>query len=87
MTMQVAPLTFDILASRGATGIAVSEDEVEVAMRFAYEKLRLVIEPGGAVALAAILAGRATPGARTLITLSGGNVDAAQFAAVLGRSA
>jgi threonine dehydratase len=56
-------------------------------MRFAYEKLRLVIEPGGAVALAAILAGRATPGARTLITLSGGNVDAAQFAAVLGRSA
>ena len=87
MTKQVAPLTFDVLASRGATGVAVSEDEIEVAMRFAYETLRLVIEPGGAVALAAILAGRATPGARTLITLSGGNVDAAQFAAVLGRGA
>jgi len=87
MTKQVAPLTFDILAARSAAGVAVWEDEVEVAMRFAYETLRLVIEPGGAVALAAILAGRAKPGARTLITLSGGNVDAAQFAAVLGRGA
>ncbi len=87
MTKEVAPLTFDILKSRAATGVFVTETEIEHAMRFAYATLRLVIEPGGAVALAAILSGRVRPGARTLITLSGGNVDAAQFAAVLARGA
>ncbi len=87
MTKEVAPLTFDILKARGATGVSVTETEIEDAMRFAYATLRLVIEPGGAVALAAILSGRVRPGARTLITLSGGNVDSAQFATVLARRA
>jgi threonine dehydratase len=56
-------------------------------MRFAFGRLRLVVEPGGAVALAAILSGKVAPAERTLITISGGNVDAAHFAAVLERGA
>jgi threonine dehydratase len=83
MTPLVSPLTFDVLKARGAGGVAVSEAEVEDAMRFAYEALRLVVEPGGAVALAAVLSGKAPLGQRTLITISGGNVDAAHFARVI----
>ena len=56
-TMMVSPITFGILQDRGAKGLAVTREEVHQAMRFAFEKLRLVVEPGGAVALAAILAG------------------------------
>ena len=85
MTKQVAPLTFDILKARNATGAAVSEAEIEEAIRFAFSTFRLVIEPGGAVALAAVLSGKVALGARTLLTLSGGNVDPAQFAAILER--
>jgi threonine dehydratase len=87
MTPQPAPITFDILRERGATGVTVSEAEVEDAMRFAFARLHLVVEPGGAVALAAVLSGKVVPTDRTLITISGGNVDPAQFAAVLGRGA
>jgi threonine dehydratase len=85
MTKRVADLTFSILKARDATGVAVSETEIEDAIRFAYSTFRLVIEPGGAVALAAVLSGKVAPGDRTLITLSGGNIDAAQFADILGR--
>jgi threonine dehydratase len=87
MTKRVADLTFGILKARSATGVAVSETEIEDAIRFAYATYRLVIEPGGAVALAAVLSGKVTPRNRTLITLSGGNIDPAQFAAILGRGA
>lgn len=83
MTMRPAPMTFEILLARGAVGVAVSEADVGAAMRFAFEKLRLVVEPGGAVALAAVLSGRSDPGDRTLITISGGNVDPAYFARIL----
>ncbi|UVO53869.1 threonine/serine dehydratase [Sphingomonas sp. SUN039] len=85
MTKRVAELTFGILRARGATGVAVSETEIEDAIRFAFRTFRLVIEPGGAVALAAILSGKVVPGERTLVTLSGGNIDPDQFAAILGR--
>lgn len=84
-TLKVAPLTFDILHARGARGVAVSEAEVEAAMRHAFATMRLVIEPGGAVALAAVLSGKVPVTDRTLIILSGGNVDPARFAQVLTR--
>ncbi len=85
MTPQPAPITFDVLRARGVTAVVVTEDEVEDAVRFAFGKLRLVLEPGGAVALAAVLSGKVAAAERTLITLSGGNIDPAQFAAILGR--
>ena len=82
-TKQVSPLTFGILKARGATGVAVSETETENAIRFAFANLQLVLEPGGAVALAALLSGKVVPTARTLVILSGGNIDAALFAAII----
>lgn len=83
-TLEVSPLTFDVLRDRSARGLAVSEADTEGAMRQAFDHLRLVLEPGGAVALAALLASKVTPAERTLVILSGGNVDAAKFAQVLG---
>ncbi len=82
-TLRVAPLTFDILKSHGATGVAVTEDEVATAMRTAFSRAGLVVEPGGAVAFAAILAGKVRPTERTLVTLSGRNVDPAVFAEII----
>jgi len=82
-TLIVASITFNILKDRNATGIAVSRAEVHHAMRVAFEKLRLVVEPGGAVALAAILAGKVGLTDRTAITLSGGNVDRQRFAEII----
>jgi threonine dehydratase len=69
--------------------LAVTDAEVKAAMRFAFEKLKLAVEPGGAAALAAALspsarAGRLDlDGRRVGIVLSGGNVDPDQFAAIL----
>ena len=79
-TTRVSPLTFDVLSRRDATGVAVSEAEVRAAQRWAAERLRLVVEPGGAVALAALLAGKVAAEAGTLVLLSGGNVDADAYA-------
>ena len=61
-----------------ATGLTVSDGEALQAVAFAFDELKLVVEPGGAVALAAILAGRVETRGRTLVaTLSGGNIDPA----------
>ncbi|WBH16656.1 threonine ammonia-lyase [Sphingomonas radiodurans] len=83
MTKQVSSLTFDILSRRDATGIAVGEQEIAAAQRWAAEKLRLVVEPGGAVGLAAVLTGKITPVAGMLVVLSGGNVDIDGYARAL----
>jgi threonine dehydratase len=72
-----------VLANRGVTGIAVSEENIRAAQRWAVEKLHLVIEPGGAVALAAMLAGKVPAEAGMLVILSGGNTDAASFGRAL----
>jgi threonine dehydratase len=79
-TQRVSPLTFDVLARRDATGVAVSEAETAAAQRWAAEHLRLVVEPGGAVALAAVLAGKVTVEPGLLVILSGGNVDIDAYA-------
>lgn len=76
-------LTLGINRSLGAAALCVSDAEVRAAMRFAFRELKLVVEPGGAAALAAVLAGRlpANDGL-TVVVLSGGNVDAALFAEI-----
>ncbi len=79
-TLRVSPLTFDVLSRRDATGVAVSEPEIAAAQRWAAEKLRLVIEPGGAVGLAAVLVGKVKLEPGLLVILSGGNVDLAAYA-------
>jgi len=83
-TKRVSPLTHGALTDAGARGIWVTEEEIAAAMAFAARHLRLVVEPGGAVALAAAMAGKA--GAlteRSVIVLSGGNIDPLVYAEIL----
>jgi threonine dehydratase len=76
-------LTFDINKRLLAPGLVVSDEEVREAMRFAFRNLKLVLEPGGAVALAALLSHKIeTAGKTTAVVLSGGNVDSDLFAAI-----
>ena len=84
-TKLVSPLTFAALREAGARGLSVSEEEVEAAMRFAFRNLRIVAEPGGAVALAALLSGKVDAPAGSVVVVSGGNVDRALYARILGR--
>lgn len=87
-TKLVSPLTLAALRVSRASGVWVTEAEIEIAMAFAARHLRIVAEPGGAVALAALLAGKA--GAvteRTVVVVSGGNVDPELYAAILGAQA
>jgi threonine dehydratase len=77
-------LTFALHRRWLAGGLAVSDAEVARAMALAFSHLKVVVEPGGAVALAAALSGRFDARGRTvLVMLSGGNVDAAVFAEIL----
>ncbi|MER2537355.1 MAG: threonine/serine dehydratase [Rhizobiaceae bacterium] len=77
-------LTFPILKDCAAVGLKVSDDEVKASMRWAFEKLKLVVEPGGAVALAALLFKKLDARGRTVaLILSGANVDAEFFADIL----
>ncbi len=86
-TPRVSPITFDILRERGAESLSVSDAEVAEAMRFAWETHGLVVEPGGAVGLAALLAGKVEPREGTVVVLSGGNVDPALHARVIASGA
>ncbi len=79
-------LTFAINRTLLDAVVAVSDSELVAAMRFAFERLKLVVEPGGAAALAALLAQRVEriEGSRVGVILSGGNVDPANFARLMG---
>ena len=82
---QPGVLNWAINGSRLAGGLVVSDAEAMAAMRFAFRHLKLVLEPGGAVALAALLAGRLDRrGGVVLVIGSGGNVDPAVLHASLG---
>lgn len=87
-TKLVSPLTLQALKANGAGAVSVSEQEVARAMAFAARHLRLVVEPGGAVALAALLAGKAgAVSERTVVVLSGGNVDPVLYAEIIAGQA
>jgi threonine dehydratase len=76
-------LTFEINRRLASDVLTVTDAEVAEAMRFAFQHLKLVVEPGGAVALAAVLAGKTeTRGKTTAVVLSGGNVDEDLFASI-----
>jgi threonine dehydratase len=77
-------LTFALARELLAGGLAVTDAEVRDAVRFAFAELKLVLEPGGAAALAAVLAAKIETRGRTLAcVLSGGNVDPIQFAKLI----
>ena len=82
-TPRVSPITFGILRDRKAEAVFVSDDEAAEAVRFAWAKHGLVVEPGGAVALAAFLSGKLEPRESTVVVLSGGNVDPALHAQII----
>ena len=86
-TPRVSPITFGILQERHAEALSVTDDEVKGAMRFASERHGLVVEPGGSAGLAAVLAGKLTPIEDTVVVLSGGNVDPALHARIIGEAA
>lgn len=83
-TLRVSPLTLGILGDRGSAAVSVSDSEVERAIRFAWEHHGLVVEPGGAAALAALLAGKVEPLEGTVAVVSGGNIDPALHARIVG---
>ena len=77
-------LTWAVNGSRLAGGYAVSDRDVKDAMKFAFRALKLVVEPSGATALAAVLSGaHDSRGKVTAVVLSGGNVDSATFSACI----
>jgi threonine dehydratase len=76
-------INLGVLMGRVEDVPTVTPAEVRAAQRLAFAKLRLVLEPGGAAALAALLAGKVPAGPGTVAILSGGNTDAASYAAVL----
>jgi threonine dehydratase len=85
-TPRVSTITFGILKGRGAAGRSVTDDEVEDAIRFAWTRHDLTVEPGGAVALAAALHSKFEPAGETILLLSGGNIDPALHARIIGQA-
>jgi len=86
-TPRVSPITFGILQRREAKALSVSDAEAAGAIRFAWERHELVVEPGGAVGLAALLAGKAGADGGTVVVLSGGNIDPALHARIVAEAA
>ena len=84
LSTQPGEMTFEINRRRLEGAIVVSDDDVRAAVAYAYRELKLVVEPGGAVGLAALLAGKLeTAGKSVGIVLSGGNIDVDQFCSIL----
>ncbi len=78
---------FEVLRARLTAMVTVSDDEIVHAMRLVAVHLGEVLEPSGACALAALLAGRVAPGARVGVVLSGGNVDDERYRDLVGLDA
>jgi threonine dehydratase len=84
MAAEPGRITFDIATRLVAKGVAVGDREIVEAVRFAFAELKLVVEPGGAAALAAILGGRLALAGRTVaVVISGGNIDPGQLCRLL----
>ncbi len=79
---QPGELTFAVNSRLLDDMVTVSEDDIVAAMRFCFTRLKIVVEPSGAVPLAALLSGAVSPPGRTVVVLSGGNIDPADFCAL-----
>ena len=77
------PINLEALQGRAEPGVTVADEEVRAAQRLAFSQLNLVLEPGGAAALAAALSGKVECDEDTVIMLTGGNTDAVSFAQVI----
>nr|WP_233995756.1 threonine/serine dehydratase [Erythrobacter sp. SD-21] len=77
------PINLAVLQDRAEPGVTVTDQEVRAAQRFAFARLNLVVEPGGAAALAAALAGKVPLDEDAVIMVTGGNTDADSFAETL----
>ena len=86
-TPRVSSITFGILMERRARAFAVSDSEAAEAVRFVWERHRMVVEPGGAVGLAALLSGKLAAADSTVVILSGGNIDPALHARITSAGA
>jgi threonine dehydratase len=79
-------LTFPITQALIGQGVTASDAEVAAAVRFAFEELKLVVEPGGVIGLAALLAGKPVVKGKVVVgILSGGNVDPDLFAKLIAQ--
>jgi threonine dehydratase len=80
MTQTPGEITFPINRELIGDGVTATDEEVGRAVAFAFRELKLVVEPGGAIGLAALLAGRPDVKGKVVVAvLSGGNVDAELF--------
>ena len=86
-TPRVSPITFGILKDRKARALSVAEAAVREAVRWAWDKHQLIVEPGGSVGLAALLSAQVEPQDGTVVVLSGGNVDPALHAQIVSEVA
>jgi threo-3-hydroxy-L-aspartate ammonia-lyase len=77
-------LTWEVASRLVDEIVTVNDAEIVEAMRFAFERLKLVVEPSGAVGIAALLEGRVTSSGRVGVIVSGGNVGAERFAELIG---
>ena len=82
-TPLVSPITFGVLSERKATALSVSDEEACAAIAWAWREHQLVVEAGGAVALAAVLAGKVAMEDDLVVVVSGGNIDPALHARIV----
>ena len=87
MTPRVSPITFGILSERNARALFVSDEEVADAIRYCWNKHKLVVEPGASVGLAALLAGKLESVDDTVVLLSGSNIDPALHSRIVTNEA
>jgi threonine dehydratase len=84
MTATPGELTFPINRALIGEGVSANDAEVAAAVRFAFHELKLVVEPGGAIGLAALLAGKIDVKGKVVVgVLSGANVDPDLFAKLI----
>lgn len=84
-TESLGKLTFPLVLESVDDMVRVSEDAIKEAVRFLFTRMKLVVEPSGALGIAALFSGAVEPAKRTGVVISGGNVDLDVLAEILGQ--